>query len=81
MRGASEGEERLAFIFIQRIYSFNSWHTEQRGGRRNHRAEGRQEERYGRKEGREKDEVTSRDVTVTDATASVLLWTCFWFRL
>lgn len=34
-RGASEGEERLAFIFIQRIYSFNSWHAEQRGGRRN----------------------------------------------
>lgn len=34
-RGASGGEERLAFIFIQRIYCFNSWHAEQRGGRSN----------------------------------------------
>lgn len=34
-RGANEGEEWLAFIFIRRIYSFNRGQAEQSGGRGN----------------------------------------------
>lgn len=58
-RGASEGEERLAFIFIQRVYSFNCGHA---GGR------------CGRGEERKVMRSPGGDVTVTDATAVLSLW-------